>query len=37
MSNFIMEYARSKRGVREQVLNLNNDEKLNFYSYRRKL
>jgi hypothetical protein len=28
MSNFIMEYARSKRGVREQVLNLNDEEKL---------
>ena len=28
MSNFIMEYVRSKRGVREQVLNLNNEEKL---------
>ena len=32
MSNFIMEYASSKRGVREQVLNLNNDEKLKLLS-----
>ena len=33
MSNFIMEYARSKRGVREQVLNLNNEEKLKLISF----
>ena len=38
MSNFIMEYARSKRGVREQVLNLNNEKKTKAYIfYRRKL
>ena len=28
MSNFMVEYRRSKRGVREQILNLNNEEKL---------
>ena len=28
MSNFISEYSRKKRGVREQVLNLNKEEKL---------
>ena len=27
MSNFIVEYSRSKRGIREQVLNLSNQEK----------
>ena len=27
MSNFITEYRRSKRGIREQVLNLSNQEK----------
>ena len=32
MSNFINEYARSNRGVREQVLNLDEQEKLNLLS-----
>ena len=32
MTNFIREYARSKRGVRQQVLNLNNKEKLKLLS-----
>lgn len=32
MSNFITEYSRKKRGVREQILNLNEDEKLKLIS-----
>jgi hypothetical protein len=32
MTNFIYEYARSNRGVREQVLNLDEQEKLNLLS-----
>ena len=28
MSNFVTEYSRKKRGVREQILNLNKEEKL---------
>ena len=32
MSNFVTEYSRKKRGVREQILNLNEDEKLRLIS-----